>query len=778
MTVGHPGMTVDGGRRDYRQETQFNRKYIEHVVLTSDNSFSVLIAPEFKRGNNRNNHLTRVYQNVSTLAPASYSVTLPKIRRSKSFVASLTHLATSAWITTAVTFSLGVASAQDAPPAASPSLVSGIDQAIISRSLRPGDDFYQYANAGWLDSTTIPADRADYGIFAILDDQTQEQVRTLIDQVAALTDPALGSAAQKVGDFYRSYVNLDARNAAGIEPVRPMINQVAAVNDLQGLSRVMGELQRSGIGSPIAAYVSVDARQSDAYAVYLTQYGLTLPDRDYYLVDEPRYQQLQQALVRYAADLLIAAGFPSADADAAKTEALAEAILKIETAIAKVQWTKTENRDPEKTYNRFDGDQLQSMVAPLSWTAFRDGYGIPADQPIIVRQPSYFETLGKLLQEHDLESWKAYMVFRIIDGQAPYLSEALEQRSFAFHGTAVSGVDEQRPLWQRAVRTTGSVLGELVGQLYVEKHFAPEAKQRMNELVDNLKVAFEQRIQTLPWMGKGTQKQALEKLAKFNTKIGYPDQWKSYDALSIAPDSLAANIIAASQFETVLDLNKLGGPIDRNEWHMTPQTINAYYSPTMNEIVFPAAILQPPFFNLTADDAVNYGGIGAVIGHEISHGFDDKGSKFDGSGNLRNWWTEDDRAEFDKRARGLIDQYNGYQPIDGMTINGELTLGENIGDLGGLSVAYAAYRLSLKGKEAPVIDGLTGDQRFFLGWGQIWRRLYRDAELRKRLLTDPHSPSRYRVNGIVRNMDAFYDAFDIAPEDKLYVAPGDRVQIW
>lgn len=540
----------------------------------------------------------------------------------------------------------------------------------------------------------------------------------------------------------------------------------------------MGDLQRTGTGAPLAVYVSIDARKSDQYAIYATQYGLSLPDRDYYLVEEERYTVLQQELVKYAADMLTAAQFPTADATAEQVQALAESILKIETAIAKAQWTKTENRDPEKTYNRIDGDKFQEMVAPLSWPDFRDAYGLPKDKPIVVRQPTYFEALGDIIEAHDLESWKAYMAFRVIDGQASNLSEALEKRSFAFHGTAVSGIDEQRPLWQRAVRSTGSVLGELVGQLYVDKHFKPEAKQRMNELVDNLKLAFEQRIQTLPWMGKGTQKQALEKLAKFNTKIGYPDVWKSYDALTIGAGSLAENMIAAAEFETVRDLEKLDGPIDRNEWHMTPQTINAYYNPTMNEIVFPAAILQPPFFNLAADDAVNYGGIGAVIGHEISHGFDDKGSKFDGNGNLRNWWTEDDRAEFEKRARGLIDQYGGYEPIEGMNINGELTLGENIGDLGGLSVAYAAYRLSLDGKEAPVIDGLTGDQRFFLGWGQIWRRLYRDAELRKRLLTDPHSPSRYRVNGIVRNMDAFYDAFNIAPGDKLYLAPGDRVQIW
>ncbi len=655
-------------------------------------------------------------------------------------------------------------------------LASGIDQTIISDDLSPGDDFYRYSNAGWLESTEIPADRADYGIFAILDDRTQEQVRAIIDAVAEQTDAPAGSAAQKVGDFYRSYVDLEARNEQGIRPLAELLEAIRQITDRDDVAHVMGRLHRLGVPSPLAAYVSVDARNSDAYTVYVTQYGLTLPDRDYYLVDEPRYAKLQQELVDYVADLLAAAELPLAAGQTA--ESRARAILEIETRIAEAQWTKTENRDPVKTYNRVDGERMAEMVAPFSWTAFRDGYGIAADQQLVVRQPSYFESLGDTFESFDVDQWKAYLTFHTVDNHAGYLSEELEARHFAFHGTAISGVDEQRPLWQRAVRSTGSVLGELVGQLYVEEHFAPEAKQRMNELVDNLKAAFAERIETRPWMGAGTKRQALEKLSKFNTKIGYPDVWKSYDALTISGDSLAANLIAAAEFEARRDLDKLGGPIDRNEWFMTPQTINAYYSPTMNEIVFPAAILQPPFFNLEADDAVNYGGIGAVIGHEISHGFDDKGSKFDGRGNLRDWWTQEDRSEFEKLASGLVEQYNGYEPVEGMTINGELTLGENIGDLGGLSVAYAAYRLSLGDQEAPVIDGLTGDQRFFLGWGQIWRRLYRDAELRKRLLTDPHSPSRYRVNGIVRNMDAFYRAFEIKPDDELYLPPEQRVEIW
>jgi endothelin-converting enzyme/putative endopeptidase len=421
---------------------------------------------------------------------------------------------------------------------------------------------------------------------------------------------------------------------------------------------------------------------------------------------------------------------------------------------------------------------MQAILGDFPWAAFAKTAGLSKQKEFVVRQPSYLEALGKLLTEVDLETWKDYLRLQVIDSYSSSLTEELELRHFQFHSTAISGVTEQEPLWKRGVNVTSSVLGELVGQLYVEKYFQPAAKKRMNELVENLKKAFAERITTRDWMGKGTQKQALEKLSMFTTKIGYPDAWKDYTGLKIASPILATNLLASSRFETKEELKKLGGPIDRNEWHMTPQTINAYYNPVMTEIVFPAAILQPPFFNMQADDAVNYGAIGAVIGHELSHGFDDKGSKYDGNGNLRKWWTELDREEFERRAKGLVAQYDAFEPVEGNFVNGNLTLGENIGDLGGLSVAYKAYRLSLNGKAAPVIDGLTGDQRFFLGWSQIWRRLYREPELLKRLVTDPHSPSEYRVNGIVRNMDAWYKAFGIKPTDNLYLKPEDRVRIW
>ena len=647
---------------------------------------------------------------------------------------------------------------------------SGIDQSIFSDSVTAGDNFYLYANEKWLEKKKIPADKSNYGIFTKLDDDTREQVKELIEQ-AANSKSAQGTAAQKVGDLYSSVLDLESRNSAGIAPIQPLLDQIRSVDSVSSLATVVGNLRRAGIGAPLVPYVSVDARKSDQYTVYLTQSGLSLPDRDYYLVDEERYVALRGDLVDYARDMLKIAGHPDPEPAASK-------ILEIETAIAKIHWTKTENRDPIKTYNAKTHAEVDLMLGGFRWFDYAKSAGIDKSDKIVVRQPSYAENLAKLTETFSINDWKSYFLYHTIDGFASGLSESSEKRHFDFHEAAISGVAEQQPLWKRGVNVTGGVLGELVGQLYVEKHFKPVAKKRMQQLVANLTRAFEDRINTRDWMGEGTKKQALEKLSKFTTKIGYPDEWKDYDKLSITDGVLADHMLASAKFEYQRDLDKLGGPIDRNEWHMTPQTINAYYNPTMNEIVFPAAILQPPFFNMAADDAVNYGGIGAVIGHELSHGFDDKGSKFDGNGNLRMWWTEEDRKEFETRAAGLVEQYNTFEAIEGRTVNGELTLGENIGDLGGLSVAYAAYKLSLDGKQAPVIEGLTGDQRFFLGWSQIWRRKYRDSEMVRRLNVDPHSPSEFRVNGVVRNMDAWYHAFQIKPESELYLPPQKRVRIW
>lgn len=648
--------------------------------------------------------------------------------------------------------------------------ISGIDKSLFSESFRPGENFYLYANQKWLDTTELPADKSNYGIFTVLDDATRAQVRELIEEAAEL-DSEKGSAAQKVGDLYKSVLDLETRNEAGIQPIQPLLQLIARIVNKRDVAATMGSLARSGVYGPIVPYVNVDARDSDNYAVYVTQSGLTMPDRDYYLEDDQRYVDLRGTVKVYIADML-------RFAEVNDPSSAAEAIFNLEKKIAEKHWTKTENRDPVKTYNKKTTEEFQELIGDFKWPTFADTSGISGQKAFVIRQPTYVAGFAEIFAEVSVEDWKNYLRLRVIDSYADNLSEEIERRHFDFHSTAISGVDEQEPMWKRGVNVVGSVLGELVGQLYVEKHFKPEAKAEMNVLVDNLKRAFAERIGTRDWMGEGTQKQAHEKLGMFTTKIGYPDKWKDYSSLSIASPVLGTNLIAYSEFETKRDLKKLGEPIDRTEWHMTPQTINAYYNPVMNEIVFPAAILQPPFFNMAADDAVNYGAIGAVIGHELSHGFDDKGSKYDGNGNLRMWWTESDREEFERRAAGLVDQYSEFEPVPGNFVNGKLTLGENIGDLGGLSVAYHAYRLSLDGNEAPVIDGLTGDQRFFLGWSQIWRRLYREPELLKRLVTDPHSPSEFRVNGIVRNMDAWYEAFQIKPSDPLYLAPEDRVRIW
>ncbi len=649
-------------------------------------------------------------------------------------------------------------------------LQSGIEQQHVSQTLKPGDDFYQYINEGWLKNTEIPGDQSNYGSFSVLDDEAKAAIRLLIEEAAA-ENAAEGTESQKVGDFFKSLTNVSQRNELGLAPLKPLLTQIEKVSNRKQLAQAMARLFRIGIAGPFAGYISPDAKQSDRYTVYVTQSGLTLPDRDYYLVDNPMFNKAREDLQIYIGDMLDLVGH-------ANPTLAAKQIMRLETAIARAQWDRVRNRDPEETYNKTTHEELIELLSAFDMPTFLQDSGLGKQAEFVVNQPDYLKAVNAMFGIAPLQVWKDYFTFQVIDSFATDLTEASEKRHFDFHETALSGVEEQKPLWRRGVEASNQILGEVVGKLYVEKHFPPQAKVRMGELVDNLKKAFTKRIDGLDWMSPVTKKQAHEKLSKFTTKIGYPDVWKDYSKLVIKPDDLVGNYIRAAEVEHQRELDKLGGPIDRNEWHMTPQTINAYYNPVMNEIVFPAAILQPPFFNLQADDAVNYGGIGAVIGHEISHGFDDKGSQYDGDGNLRKWWSEDDRTEFERRAKQLVQQYNNYKPFDDMSVNGEFTLGENIGDLGGMAVAYAAYRMSLDGKQAPVIDGLTGDQRFFMGWAQVWRRLYREPELRKRLVQDPHSPSQYRANGIVSNMDAFYEAFGIKPGDAMYIAPESRVRIW
>ncbi|HET9680243.1 MAG TPA: M13-type metalloendopeptidase, partial [Gammaproteobacteria bacterium] len=537
------------------------------------------------------------------------------------------------------------------------------------------------------------------------------------------------------------------------------------------LVKVMAHLSRIGVGNPFGGYVGADAKNSDQYILYLYQSGLGLPDRDYYLSDAKKFQELRAAYQAHIEKMFRLAGWEN-------PAQAAENIVALETRFAKNHWTRVESRNATKTYNKYSLQELEKLAPAFDWETYFAELGAPQLGQVVVSQPSYFDAFGKAWQDVPLETWKTWYKWNLLNNYASYLSEDFVKADFAFYGTTLSGVPELRPRWKRGVSLVENSLGMAVGKIYVDKYFPPEAKARMEDLVANLIKAYRISIKELDWMSEETKQKALVKLSKFTPKIGYPKNWRSYEDLTIKADDLVGNVMRSNAFATDYQLDKLGGPVDPTEWHMTPQTVNAYYNPVMNEIVFPAAILQPPFFNLEAAPAVNYGGIGAVIGHEIGHGFDDQGSKYDGEGNLNNWWTDADRAQFEKRAQKLIEQYNQYCPLENYCVNGALTIGENIGDLGGLSIAYEAWKLSRNGEPAPVIDGLTGKQRFFMGWAQVWARKYRKEELINRLKTDPHAPSEFRANGVVSNMPAFYKAFNVQPGDGMYIPPEERVKIW
>ncbi|MCZ6499306.1 MAG: hypothetical protein O6844_02295 [Gammaproteobacteria bacterium] len=659
----------------------------------------------------------------------------------------------------------------DQPVVANKALTSGIEPANFDTTVRPQDDFYRYANGTWLENTQIPEDKSNYGSFTALADGAEENLRVLIEEAAADENKEAGSDAQKVGDFYLSFMNEEAVEAAGTTPLVEPLAQIDGIETSADVVAYIGASQRMGLTNPFVLFVNQDSKDSTMYAAFMHQTGLGLPNRDYYLEDDERFVTLREKYRDYVKTMYGLAGLEGG-------ESAGQTVLDIETAIAEAHWTQVQNRQRDKLYNPYDVDGANELTPGFDWNIFLDAAGLDPARDFIVRQPSYFSALGNMVVETPVDDWKTYFRFKLLDAAAPYLSEAFVEASFDMGGRAVQGIEQNQPRWKRAVQATDENVGELAGKMYVAKHFPPESKVRMNAMIENLREVFIEAINELEWMGELTKEQAQDKLARFNTKIGYPDKWRDYSSLDIVADDLAGNIMRsnASQYDRMI--GKLGGPIDRTEWFMTPQTVNAYYNPPMNEIVFPAAILQPPFFNVGADDAVNYGGIGGVIGHEFSHGFDDQGRKTDGDGNLRDWWTEEDATEFKARAQGLVDQYAGYSPLEGEHLNGELTLGENIGDLAGLTMAYRAYKHSLGGKEAPVIDGFTGDQRFFLGWAQVWARKYRDKELLRRLKIDPHSPSEYRANGTVSNIPEFYAAFDVQEGDGMYLADEVRVKIW
>jgi putative endopeptidase len=667
-------------------------------------------------------------------------------------------------------FALGAAVLAAAPVGAQAQMELGIDTTAFDRSVRPQDDFFAFVNGGWLTRTEIPADRAVWGSFSELGQQSEDALLAILNEAMAANAPR-GSDMQKLGDFYASFLDVDRIEALGITPVQPEIDRIRALRSAADFPRLFAETAPMGGAAPFGMGISGDAMQSDRNAIYFSQAGLGLPDRDFYFQEGERFDRIRAAYLGYLETLLRHAGQADPAADAA-------AVLALETAMAGAHWDRTRNRDRNATYNRMTLAELRALAPGFDWDAYLAGVGLTGVDEVVVRQPDYLTAMSGLLHETPVETWQAYLVARLMDRSAAYLPQAISDASFDFRSRVLQGVEAQRERERRGINVVQGGLGEMLGKLYVERHFQPEAKARMEQLVGNLMAAFRQGIDELEWMGPATRAEAHDKLSKFTVKIGHTDTWRDYSAVEVDRADLIGNLRSAGAAGYQRMLDRWGQPVDRTEWAMTPQTVNAYYSSGNNEIVFPAAILQPPFFNLAADDAVNYGAIGGVIGHEISHGFDDQGRRSDGDGNLRDWWTAEDHAAFEARASMLVEQYNAFCPFEGACVNGRLGLGENIGDLSGLAVAYRAYRLSLNGQEAPVIGGLTGDQRFFMGWAQVWRSKFRDEALRQQLITGPHSPGMYRTNGILSNLPEFYAAFGVQEGDGMYRPAEERVKIW
>ncbi|MGK2867054.1 MAG: M13 family metallopeptidase [Mycobacterium sp.] len=645
---------------------------------------------------------------------------------------------------------------------------SGIDLRFVDSSVRPQDDLFGHVNGRWLDEYDIPADRATDGAFRTLADRAEEQVRDIITSAS----PADGPDGARIGDLYASFMDTDTVARVGVAPLLSELAPIAAAADREALAGVLGGLQRTGIGGGTGVYVDTDSKNSTRYLLHMSQSGLGLPDESYY-----RDAGHAEILAAYPAHIARMFTLVHGEGDHAAT---ADRIVALETKLAAAHWDVVKRRDADLTYNLRTFAELAGEAPGFDWSTWVGALGA-APQEVVVRQPDYLTAFAALWSSESLEDWKQWLSWRVISSRASLLTDDLVAENFAFYGKTLSGTEEIRDRWKRGVGLVENLMGDAVGKLYVERHFPPEAKTRMDELVANLREAYRVSITNLAWMTPETRERALAKLDKFTPKIGYPARWRDYSALVVDRADLYGNYQRGYAVEYDRDLAKLGGPVDHDEWFMTPQTVNAYYNPGMNEIVFPAAILQPPFFDAGADDAANYGGIGAVIGHEIGHGFDDQGAKYDGDGNLVDWWTDTDRTEFGTRTTALIDQYETFTPRSleaSHHVNGAFTVGENIGDLGGLSIALLAYELSLGGEEAPVIDGLTGVQRVLFGWAQVWRTKSRDAEAIRRLATDPHSPPEFRCNGVIRNIDAFYDAFEVGTDDALYLEPDARVRIW
>ena len=649
----------------------------------------------------------------------------------------------------------------------------GVDLSGMDKSVKPGDDFFRYVNGAWFATAEIPPDRTTTGSFVQLDIQSETRVRGILSELEARA-ANLSAEEKQVRDLYASYVDTERLERLGLEPARRDLATIAGVRTHEDVARVMASPDL-GTESIFDVRIGVDDKNPDAYAVFIRQSGLGLPDRDYYRLDEKGIVATREKYRIYIAEILRLG-------DVADAEAKAEAIFKLETEIAEIHWARADRRDADKTYNPMRASELAQFAADFPWAEHLRESGIAnssaGERQVIISEKSAFPGLASLFKRTSVNTWRDYLTFHYLSSRAPYLPKRFDDARFEFYGKVLGGQREQLARDKRAVRFVGGLMGENVGRLYVARHFPADAKAKAQDLVRNLLNVYRQRIQTADWMSPETRRQALEKVGTFSVKIGYPDKWRDYSAFRVDPEDLLGNQARGSRFEWNRRLVRLDGPVDRGEWGMSPQTVNAYYSSSLNEIVFPAGILQPPFFDPNADPAVNYGGIGAVIGHEISHGFDDQGSKYDAEGVLRNWWTEADRKNFDERTNSLVDQFATYSPIPGLFVNGRLTLGENIADLAGLTVTHAAYRLSLNGAQPPILDGFTGDQRVFLGYAQVWRFKAREEALRQRVLSDSHSPPEFRINGTVRNVDAWYEAMGVAPGDGLYLPPASRVHLW
>ncbi|MEY5008232.1 MAG: hypothetical protein RL764_1548 [Pseudomonadota bacterium] len=644
----------------------------------------------------------------------------------------------------------------------------GVDVQGMDLSVKPGEDFYKFVNGQWDAKTEIPADRSSWGGFAVLRDLSDQRTRAIIEESAKQNAPA-GTVAQKVGDFYASFMDEAAIEARGMEPVKPMLAKIDGLTSRDDLARALAENVKLGLGSPVEIGVELDLKDNSKYGVYVGQGGLGMPNRDYYLVDNDRFKATRVKYKTYIAETLKLAGFANA-------EARAEAIYALEEKIAKGHWTSAESRQIDKLYNPVATAALDKDYAGLGWSTYLQTAGLAGQPQVIVTQPSAIKAALALVANEPMDVWKDYLRFHTVKAASPMLSKAFVDLNFGWAQT-LSGTPKLKDRWKRGVDLVNGTMGEAVGEIYVARYFPPEAKAKADELVRNLIKAMDARLANLAWMAPETKVKARAKLAAFTPKIGYPSKWRDYSALKVERGDLWGNVMRATEFEYQRQLGKIGKPVDRSEWFMTPQTVNAYANPLMNEIVFPAAILQPPFFDPKADDAVNYGAIGAVIGHEISHHFDDQGRKFDMNGNLSDWWTKEDVARFDALAKRVVDQYGSYEPLPGKKVNGELTLGENIADLAGVTIAYDAYKMSLKGKKPTKLGGYTPDQRFFLGFGQVWRNKYREPVLLQQLTTDPHTPGHFRPY-VVRNIDAWYSSFGVKPGEKFYLKPEDRAHIW